>query len=146
MYIKATRRCYAGTEQHTGRQWFLLLVEPGKKVKSLSGYEYYASDMGGPRPRAIVRKVALGQLGHFMMGYAHAFGHKIPCTGDYGNLGLICSVDKDVYDKAVELPEEVYQAWATDTTGWNSAGKSGVPLRKWAIENFSELAPVGATY
>lgn len=153
MYIKSTRRWIEGGRntghtQHTGRQWFLILVQPGYMVEGLSGYKHYissAADMDN-KPRALVRKVALSQFGPWMMGTARAFGERITCTGDYGNSGLVCTVSRELYEKAIELPEEIYQAWAQDTTGWNDAGASGPILRAWAIGAFDKLAPKGATY
>ena len=148
MYIKPTSGYYKGTSQCTRRQWFLILVTPGKKVKDvLSDYEYYLADYEGTRVpmRAIVRKVALEQLGHFMMGYAHAFGHKIIVDGTYGNLGQTRDVDREVWDRATEVPEWLYQKWATSSDGWNSAGSEGPAMRQWALDNFEILAPKGAT-
>jgi len=147
MYIKPARRWYeANGTQHTGRQWFLILVQPGDPHTSIDGYKSFTPRFpDDSKPRAIVRKVALEQLGHWMMGYAHAFGERITCSGDYGADGLVRTVSQAVYDKAVELPDEVYLAWAKDDTGWNSAGVSGKVLRQWALDNFEKLAPKGAT-
>ena len=147
MYIKPTRTYYKGTSQCSARQWFLILVTPGRKVKSVtSDYEYYLADYEGMRVpmRAIVRKVALEQCGHWMMGFAHAFGHRITLSGAYGADGLSKNVDRAVWDKAVEVPEWLYEKWAKGE-GWNSAGEEGPDMRQWALDNFKELAPKGAT-
>ena len=146
MYIKPTSVYYDGTLQCTRRQWFLILVNPGKKAKSVtSDYEYYLADYEGLRVpmRAIVRKVAMQQCGHFMMGYARAFGHIITISGTYGADGLCRSVDREVWDKAVEVPDWLYEEWAHGK-GWNSAGSEGPAMRQWALENFEALAPKGA--
>ncbi len=145
MYLKSTRRWYeANGTQHTGRQWFLLLVQPGTPHTSLSGYMSYTPIMNDDKPRGIVRKVALEQLGHWMMGYARAFGYSIVCSGDYGADGLVKTVAQEVYDKAVPLSDDVYQTWAKDSTGHNCAGVSGKVVRQWALDNFGKLAPKGA--
>ena len=150
MYIKPTSVYYDGSGQCTRRQWFLILVDPGRKVKSVtSDYEYYLAEYATgknlPIPmRAIVRKVAMGQCGHFMMGYARAFGHSIILSGTYGADGLCRTVAKEVWDKAVIVPRWLYQEWAHGE-GWNSAGSEGPAMRQWALENFEALAPKGAT-
>jgi len=148
MYIKPTRTYYKGTSQCSARQWFLILVTPGRKVKSVtSDYEYYLADYGnsGRIPiRCIVRKVALEQLGHWMMGYARAFGHRITISGSYGSDGLPTDVDREVWDKAIPLPDELYDAW-NKGEGWNSCGSEAPLIRQWALDNFKELAPKGAT-
>ena len=148
MYIKPTRGYYKGTSQCSSRQWFLIMCTPGKKVKAvLSDYEYYLADY--PQSdripiRCIVRKVALEQLGHFMMGYARAFNYVLPISGGYGNMGLPTDVDREVWDKAIPLPDNLYDAW-NKGEGWNSCGSEAPLMREWAINNFEILAPKGAT-
>ena len=134
MYIKNTRSYYEsdGT-QHAGRQWFLILVQDENEK------------CGPDNMRAIVRKVALEQCGHFMMGYARAFGHKLILSGSYGSDGLPKSVPSDVFDRAVPLPSELYDAW-NHGGGWNSAGNEAKDMRQWAIDNFEQLAPNGAEF
>lgn len=144
MYIKPTRSWY---EAPLMRQWSLIMCTPGRKVKSFtSDYEYYIADYNGAKApiRCIIRKVALEQLGHWMMGYARAFGHTITISGDYGSDGLPKNVDREVWNKAIPLPDELYDAW-NDGGGWNSCGSEAPLMRQWALENFEALAPKGAT-
>lgn len=147
MYIRPTRTWYDNNGQHADRQWFLILVQPGRLVHStIDNYDYHEAikiDGSYPRPRAIVRKVALEQLGNFMMGYAKAFGHKITISGTYGADGLPRTVAQEVYDRAIPLPDELYDAW-NNGGGWNSAGTEAPAMRRWALDNFDRLSPEGA--
>lgn len=130
MYILPTRQYYDSSgQQHAGRQWFLILVQTNDRINDI---------------RAIVRKVALSQFGHWMMGTARAFNHSITISGSYGSDGLPKTVDKEVYDRAVPLPQYLYDAW-NNGGGWNSAGKEAPLMRQWAIDNFEALAPKGAS-
>ena len=135
MYIKKTSRYYsdASGSQATRRQWFLILMSD--KTKRFDGTKI----------RAIVRKVALHQCGHWMMGTARIHGQSITLSGSYGGDGLTTDVPTEVYNAGVPLPEELIKAW-TNGGGWNSAGDEGPAVRKWAIENFVNLAPKGARY
>ena len=145
MYIKPTRQWYeAGGTQHAGQQWFLIMCVPGKKTKDvLSGYESYLADYdyAGRHPiRCIVRKVALEQLGHWMMGYARAFGHRITISGSYGSDGLPKNVDREVWDKAIPLPDDLYDAW-NKGGGHNSCGSEAPTYANgpWIISRYWHL-------
>ena len=86
-----------------------------------------------------VRKVALKQLGHWMMGCARVYGHSITVSGSYGSDGLPCSVPQDVYDRlTVELPKELHEAW-NKGGGHNGAGSESSMIRKFALEHLSQL-------
>ena len=124
MYIDDTgRNYYRGTEPHTSRAPFLILVQP-PGIK------------GSREPiRALVRKVALHQVGNFMMGSARAFGHRIPISGAYGADGLVREVPQEVYDRAVPVPDELILLWASGN-GWNSAGTEAPAMMAWAVKTF----------
>ena len=123
MYIAGTRGYYdADGTQHSGRGSFLMLCQTD----------------GSDEIRAIVRTVALHQLGHFMMGTARARGHSITVSGAYGGDGLPVTVPADVFAAAVPLPDRLRQAWAHGG-GWNSAGGEAAEMRAWAIEHVDAL-------
>lgn len=123
MYIEPTRRYYKGGAQCIARARFLLLVQP-------EGYEHRKDPI-----RALVRKVALHQCGHWMMGTARAFGHSITISGSYGGDGLPRTVPLEVYKRAVEVPPELIEAWDKGG-GWNSCGTEAPLMQKWALETF----------
>src|SRR5262245_55357539 len=112
MYVEFTPTYHAGSEQHTRAARFLILLRPDKAT--------IAESCCPENTYAIVRKVALHQLGHFMMGHANIGGKWRSVSGAYGNDGLPRSVDKLPAD-AVQLPRELYDAWNRGG-GWNSAG------------------------
>jgi len=92
--------------------------------------------------RAIVRSVALHQLGNFMMGWARIANHSMSVSGIFGNSGLTLSIDNAyirgqknslapdqqnamtdaelstarnaIWDAAQPLPSRVYDAWMND--------------------------------
>ena len=130
MYIERTRTYYQGTEQCAARALFLMLIYPKD--------EPYYPDNHLPI-KAIVRKVALRQCGHWMMGTARVYGHSLTVSGSYGHDGLIMDVPREVYDRAqVVLPDELYELWAHGG-GWNSAGSEALAMCQWALENLEEL-------
>lgn len=133
MYIKPTLSYYENSGQQCARrQDFLLLIQPKIDIKN----PYPDKN---PPIKALVRKVALRQLGHFMMGFARVYRHRVTVSGSYGGDGLPCHVPHEVYDRAqVVLPDELYQAWANGG-GWNSAGSEAEAMREWALENLKEL-------
>lgn len=116
---------YRGTEQCHSRAPFLILVQP-------DDYEQRNAPI-----RALVRKVALHQSGHFMMGRARAFGHRIIISGAYGGDGLPRSVPQEVYDRATPVPQELIDAW-NKGGGWNSAGTEAPTMAEWAVKTFLE--------
>ncbi len=90
--------------------------------------------------RALVRKVAMRQCGHWMMGIAHAFGHRLSLSGSYGGDGLTVTVPRDVFDQAVPIPQDLHDAW-NKGGGWNSAGSEAGAMRTWALANLTKLEP-----
>lgn|SRR5262245_1231379 len=134
MYIKAP--CPGGYdrsgEQFTGRGLFLILV------KRKSYWDASGKFIMPPEMRAIVRKVALRQCGHFMMGSARVQGHRIPISGAYGGDGLPCEVPDAVFDEAVPVPAEIVEEW-NHGGGHNSTGTEADSMRKWALANLSAL-------
>lgn len=125
-------------QQHARRGWFLLLMQPNQPRDSIATIGEW---LRLNRPHALVRKVALVQFGHTMMGRAHVFGHQLTVEGAYGNLGLTMDVPQEIYDLGVLLDPEVDRIMGADTTGWNDAGVSGKVVREWAIQHFEELIP-----
>jgi len=113
---------YRGIEQHHSRASFLILVQN----KDLP--------LGPDNFRAIVRKVALHQLGHWMMGFARVKNNSITISGAYGSDGLPISVTKEVFEMGTPIPKELYDLW-NDGGGWNSCGSEATTMRKWALEN-----------
>lgn len=127
MYIEPIRRYYdRDGSQHTSRANFLILVSS----KDLP--------CGPDNFRAIVRKVAMAQCGHFMMGTARAFGHSMSLSGSYGEDGLTCDVPHVVFEKAFPTPRYLYDLWASGS-GHNSAGNEAEEMVKWANENIKLL-------
>lgn len=131
MYIERAARYYtAAGEQRVSRARFLILCTPNRP---------------GPidpitETRAIVRKVAMQQLGHWMMGTARAAGRSLTLSGSYGADGLTKTVPPEVYAIAHPVPPELMQQWATGG-GWNSAGSEADAFRAWARENLTQLSP-----
>ena len=124
MYIDRTSRCYyVGTEQRVFRAPFLLLLQ-------LENGPCDASNTF-----ACVRKVALRQLGHFMMGYANLNGKWHSVSGAYGSDGLPMTVTTLPHD-AKPLPTDLYNAW-NKGGGWNGSGSEAPAMRTWARETFT---------
>lgn len=88
--------------------------------------------------RALVRKVAMHQCGHFMMGTARAFGHKLTLSGSYGSNGLTVEVPREVFEKAVPIPQELHDLW-NKGDGWNGAGNEARAMQEWALANLDKL-------
>lgn len=127
MYIESTNRYYNRSgEQHTTAKRFLILLQPDKPT--------IGESVAATNTYAIVRKVALRQLGHFMMGRANINGKWRSVSGAYGSDGLPMSVDKLPSD-AVPLPVALYEAW-NKGRGWNGAGSEATSMREWAIATF----------
>lgn len=130
MYIQPTRTYYQGTELCASRGLFLILCHP--KLPGYKHADYFTET------RALVRKVALRQCGHWMMGTARAYGHSLTLSGSYGADGLILEVPQEVYDRAFPVPRELMEA-ANNGGGWNSAGSKADLFRKWALNHLPEL-------
>ena len=122
MFIAKVHTYYAGTEQHTTRGNFLLLLR--RKDEPCNAANTFA----------VVRKVALRQLGHFMMGRANLNGKWRSVSGAYGCDGLPMDVEQLPSD-AKPLPKELYDAWSKGG-GWNSAGNEATAMCEWALQTF----------
>ena len=122
MYVKGSHRYYRGTEQYVTRAPFLLLLQ-------LRDGPCAASNT-----YACVRRVALRQLGHFMMGKVNLCGRWHSVSGSYGSDGLPMTVDVLPRDAKL-LPRELYDAW-NKGGGWNSVGSEATAMRTWALQEF----------
>ena len=130
MYIRNTISGYDSSgKQVARRQLFLMLVQDKDKPCCAEN------------TRAIVRKVALSQLGHWMIGFARVKGERLTVSGSYGSDGLPMYVSANVFNEAIPLPAELYEAWLKGG-GWNGAGSEASAMRKWANENLAKLYKV----
>lgn len=116
-----------GQQRHTEGDFLILLDTEG---------------VGKPTElKAVIRQVALKQLGHYMMGTARIGGESFTVSGAYGGNGLPLSVPDDIYEGyGLLLPDDLFEEWKTGG-GHNSAGTEAEPLREWAIENYDRLTP-----
>jgi hypothetical protein len=88
--------------------------------------------------KALVRKVALHQCGHWMMGTARIHGRSITVSGSYGGDGLPLTVPWHLYERfGVKVPDELVEAWDKGG-GWNSCGTEAPLMRDWALKTFKE--------
>lgn len=129
MFLKSNGTYYTSDgSQHARRASFLILMQPD-------------TPDGHKLPiRAIVRRVALRQCGHWMMGSARIAGQRIPISGAYGSDGLPRSVPMAVYLRGIPIPPELHAAWNTGG-GWNSAGSEAPAMQEWALANIKLLRP-----
>jgi hypothetical protein len=124
MYIENKGGYYdADGAQHARMARFLVLMQ----------------NRGNPKEpiRAIVRSVALHQLGSWMVGTVRIGKCKYFLSGSYGNDGLPVSVLPDAYYLGTVVPEALMSAWNTGG-GWNGAGAEGPAMRAWARETFGD--------
>lgn len=127
MYLTRTLTYYRGNAQCAQRAPFLILLQPERAT--------IAETCAPSNTYAIVRKVAMEQCGHFMMGHAR-IGQWRSVSGTYGNDGLPLGIPADALPAdAVPLPRELYDAW-NKGGGHNSAGSEADAMRTWAIETF----------
>lgn len=123
MYLKPTLTYYRGSEQCSQRGLFLILIQPERAT--------IGETCAPENTYAVVRKVALSQCGHFMMGRANISGKWHTVSGAYGSDGLPMSVDVLPRDARL-LPRDLYDAWSKGG-GWNSAGSEAPAMRAWAL-------------
>lgn len=129
MYLEPNHGYYTSTgEQHARQAWYLMLAEldtsaPGGPIRSQQ--EPCAKACGHPTTApeqyshsvlyAAVRKVALTQVGHFMMGTANVGGHRITLSGPVGNDGLPMTICPFVDGKPVvaygDVPLDTFRHW-----------------------------------
>ena len=131
MYIEPTK-IYYDHGSYIPRARFLILAH-SKNERS-----YYKNTI-----RCFVRKVALRQLGHFMMGTARIHNTSVTISGSYGNDGLTVDLPQEVWEKGVLLPDYLFEAWEGGG-GWNGSGTEAGKMKKWANENLKILSPKGA--
>ena len=128
MFITITRSGYdSHGEQHTSGLFLMLVLD-----------KYQHGACSPDNVRAIVRYVAMHQFGPWMMGSARIGAHRLTLSGSYGADGLIMDVPSDVYDRAIPLPRELYEAWKHGG-GWNGAGSESDAMRRWAKMNLKAL-------
>ena len=140
MFIETARGRYGSDgSQHSGRALFLILVQRDY-FKDAEGNYLSPKDRpdGYTEIRAIVRKVALHQCGHWMMGSARVKGERISISGAYGSDGNTCTVSEKVFQESIPLPKELYDAW-NKGEGWNGAGSEAPMMRTWATDNLDRL-------
>jgi len=97
-----------------------------------------AGGAGKGEIRAVVRKVALRQFGHFMMGHAMVQGKRLTISGSYGSDGLPVTVPPEVFNIAIPLPFELLAAWNVGG-GHNGSGSEAEAMRQWAMANLDRL-------
>lgn len=128
MYLTPGLTYYRGTDQYRSRGPYLILFS--------TFAERYSN--GKPRLYAAVRKVALQQCGHFMMGTARIANVRIPISGSCGSDGLPRDYDTlppSVRAYLTEVPEDVATLyWADD--GHNTIGRAAKFLLEWATRTF----------
>jgi predicted RNA-binding protein with TRAM domain len=123
MYLTKGHTYYMGSEQCISRGLFLILVQSHDLPLNKDNF------------RAIVRKVAMRQCGHFMMGIARIKGQSVILSGTYGGDGLPVTVSQVIFDMAIPVPHELYAKWAQGG-GWNSSGIEAMDMYRWAIDTF----------
>ena len=118
MYIENTGGYYKDGDQHSRRANFLILMLR----------EGDPCDCGVVR--CVIRKVALRQMGHWMMGKARIGREWYTLSGSYGSDGLPLRVGDDAYALGVPLPPSLYHWW-NKGGGWNSAGMEAPMMREF---------------
>lgn len=137
MFVKdATTGFVRGSHQQKSSGYFLVLLKPDYRV----GTEAYNETKGDLR--ALIRHCTMKQMGHYMMGKVRIANETFTMTGTYGNSGLPKRIDPEIWENAVPLPEELYEAWKTGG-GHNSAGSEAEAMHEWANQNFDELHNAG---
>jgi hypothetical protein len=129
MFISCKNSGYDRHDQQfcTGR--FLIMMQPDdtwKRFKTFSSKEPL---------RCLVGTCKLSQCGQFMMGTLRVKGKSVTVSGAYGSDGLPKSVPRELYEKGVALPAELYELWSKGG-GWNSAGSEADAIRAWALQTF----------
>lgn len=133
MYINRTTRYYDNNGEYIRKQDFLILF----------------SDPDIRELRGVVRKVAMKQCGHFMMGCAFIKGEKHILSGSYGadgltNDGFVRNPETKIkeptkaWEVAIPLPDSLVKAWSNGG-GWNSAGNEAEAMALWSRKNINAL-------
>lgn len=127
-------------QQRASGPFLIVAQKPGKDSK--------------PELRAVVRHVAMRQLGHFMVASVKLGGFNLVLSGTYGSDGLPVNfgqhfIDHEpatfteeqantLFDVMVPLPAEL-QAAFWQGGGHNTGGNEMEPLRQWAKANLALL-------
>ena len=122
MFLTPTQTYYSGTQQKAARAPFLILLQVERAT--------IGETCAPSNTYAIVRKVALAQCGHWMMGAANIDGQWRTISGTYGNDGMPLTVDALPSD-AIAVPREIYELW-NKGDGHNGAGNEAAAMREWA--------------
>ncbi len=117
--------CKPDGQQYSTRGHFLILMQSDDEP------------CGPENFRGIIRKVAMKQLGHFMMGTARIKNHSITLSGVYGCDGLPVTVPEEVYQMGVDIPHDLYKVWSKGG-GWNSCGSEAEAMQQWARKTFKK--------
>jgi len=137
MYIRPTISGYDSSGQQVARRGFFLLVFAHNKFKWSEETGKHWREFPPELERelyACVRKVALRQLGHFMMGTARIAGQSVTISGAYGNDGLPCDYETltpAARAKLTPVPPDLTKAFWKGG-GHNSAGREAPAMREWA--------------
>lgn len=132
MYIESswTYYDYDGT-QHSRRARFLILADDKEQICNQSSYH---GNLYG-----CVRKVALSQLGHFMMGRAKVGDSMLTLSGTYGGDGLPAEEMEKLTERTRKefklIPPELTEAFWHDKNADHSSSSRYVSerLREWAL-------------
>lgn len=135
MYLKGARLGhYDSSGQHTARGEFLILLDNDPTAGLVSR----------PELRWIVRKVALRQIGHFMMGKANIGGQWFIVSGPFGNDGLPMHFDfmqryspklsASIWDDAPTLPQNLTDAYWSSTSADGSESRANTAIRQYVID------------
>lgn len=142
MYFDGTGGTYydAGGSQYSRRAPFLLLATGWESYVcsntecSMSYAEHSHTRVAGLY--ACVRKVALRQCGHFMMGSCRVGDSRIVVSGFYGSDGLPLDYDAlsaRARGKFVRVPGVIAELyWRADRPGHNSAGSEARVMAHYA--------------
>lgn len=109
MYLEPAYPYYtADGEQRTHRASFLILLQSANRP------------VGPDNLKGVVRRVALRQLGQFMMGSANIGGRWHTISGLYGGDGLPRDVDEATFSAIPDthlIPPSLYRQWAISPRG-----------------------------
>lgn len=111
MYIDKTSCGYYDRhgQQHSSKGNFFIIMQ--SKERSL----------GPDNFRGIIRKAALTQFGHWMMGKVRIGKNWYTVSGAYGHDGLPLTVEECDFLLGIPIPKDLYDKW-NKGGGWNSSG------------------------
>jgi hypothetical protein len=118
MFIDPTTRYFKGTSQCVRKARFLMV----------------ASDPDSRDLYGCVRKVAMEQCGHWMMGAARIAGERVGLSGAYGDDGLPMNFEKltPAQRRAfIKIPDDLAEVFWKGG-GHNSAGSEAEAMVEWA--------------